>query len=57
MNIKLFLLRTLLVLVLAANLLSQGCTIKFKGKDLELDARSTVVYQFDGFGFTDATNR
>ncbi len=42
----------ILAMVLAALVCSQGCTIKFKGTDIELESRSTVVYQFDGVELT-----
>ena len=47
----------ILAMVLAVLVCSQGCTIKFKGKDIELESRSTVVYQFEGIELTDGPYR
>ncbi len=47
----------ILAMVLAVLLSSQGCTIKFKGKDIELESRSTVVYEFNGIELTDGPYR
>ena len=47
----------ILAMVLAVLVCSQGCTIKFKGKDIELESRSTVVYEFDGIELTNGPYR
>ncbi len=47
----------ILAMVLAVLLGSQGCTIKFKGKDIELESQSTVVYEFNGIELTDGSYR
>ena len=54
---NIILLRWVYIAVLAVLLGSQGCTIKFKGKDIELESRSTVVYQFDGIEMTNGPYR
>jgi hypothetical protein len=35
----------------------QGCTIKFKGSDMELDAHITRVFEFDGIELSHGQNR
>lgn len=37
-----------LVIVIIAGLFAPGCTIHFKGENLELDAERQRVYKFDG---------
>ena len=46
----------LIVVVLVVLLCCQGCTIKFKGKDIGLDTYSTSAFEFDGVEFTDGTD-
>ena len=49
---KTLLLLPVMVLVLAALLCCQGCTIKFKSTDMEFDAHVTKAFVFDGVEFT-----
>ncbi len=45
------------IVVLAGILLSQGCTIHFKGKDVELDAVANATYELQSVGLLDGKDR
>ena len=56
MSKKTLLLLPIMVLVLAVLLYCQGCTIKFRATDVELDSVATSVYEFEGLEFTRGKN-
>lgn len=57
MTLKISLSFLVVVVALTVSILCQGCTITFKGKDVELSGRTIVAYELVDIGFTNGTPR
>ena len=57
MNIKNILFLALMVVILAVVMGSQGCTVTFKGKEIELEGKTAIAYELCDIGFTDGSHR
>lgn len=57
MTLKRYALFMVVVVALTGLILCQGCTITFKGKDVELAGTTMVAYELVDIGFTNGTPR